>query len=604
MDITEFLAQMMLDLKMTLDTDISTAEATRCVNRAVDDLSRLVPRERIYETTYKNSVVDDSFTTPAATDIDKIVAAMDISASVDGTTASLATTWMDVPRPVKVTITDADNSITRMTLIVRGTDEDGVYVEERFFRHDGKVQTGKVHFYSIYEVEINEIAGNGAADKLDVGTSAGTGIWVALDYPIEPETEYIYSGLLKTGTKYVRDTDYYMDYANGRIQTISGGSMLEGTAYYATYSKSAIGIDISDILPDIFRIVKVVYPVDKVPEQSVAWSIWGNIMVIGSQITGESQKSLDDGEHIAIYYETRHAPPTLVGSGSFTRILDQVVSMGAEGYALLVEAIQYEIQAVTDLASARTKLALTTDIHTQIETALDAATVLLTKDTGYIDLALAKVATYLETNGSTDNAKEVLADITDDIANLRTAIATALAACNTYVDEVDTTDLGQPTVGAEGLLETGDNLINQLNDGKNVPEIYADFSRARTDIAASRVNAALGYIQEATARLANLRTYIDESAGWVAIGQTFLGEASQRLGHVEAHVAEASTRIAEIDRHMEEADKYVSISINDLALSDRFRGEGQIRLNQFFETLRSRAEYRKRTVSVPVRQPA
>ena len=132
MDLTEFRAQLMLDLKMTLDADISTAEANRCVQRAVDDLSRKIPREKIYEVTYKNAVTDDSFVSPAAQSDTSIVNAMDISASVDGATATLASRWNDIPRPVKITLTDANNSITRLTVIVKGTDPDGAYIEERF----------------------------------------------------------------------------------------------------------------------------------------------------------------------------------------------------------------------------------------------------------------------------------------------------------------------------------------------------------------------------------------------------------------------------------------------------------------------------------------
>ena len=199
MDLTEMRAELMLDLKMTLDSEISTAEADRCIRRSVDDLSRHLPRERIYETTYRYAVTDDDFVSPAATDTDKIVDNADISATVDGGTMTLATTWMDVPRPVIVTITDADDSIIRMTIIVKGTDADGSYREERFFRHSGKVQTGKVYFKSISEIEVNEINGNGASDVLDIGTDTYVDIWVQLDNPIKPESESIYSAARKGG---------------------------------------------------------------------------------------------------------------------------------------------------------------------------------------------------------------------------------------------------------------------------------------------------------------------------------------------------------------------------------------------------------------------
>lgn len=575
MDLTEMLAELTKDLKMTLGSEISETEAIRCINRAVDDLSRHIPRERIYEHTWVEAVTDDSFTTPAAANATSLVNAADISATVDGGTLTLVTTWLDVSRPVAFLLTDAGSSITRLTLIIKGIDADGVYREERFYRHNGKSQTGKVYFATIYEVEVNEIAGNGAADTISLGyaspSTTGAEVWVQLDHPVEPDTQTIYSGAGKTGTKYTLDTDYEMDWANGRIRLKSGSSMAAATTYYANYDKHNLMVDISPILTELTRVVKVVYPADKIPEQQVAFSIWENMLTIGSQRSGESQKALEDKEHLAIYYESRHTPPTYVGPGSYPEYLDQVVLIGAGGYALLIEALQYELQAVTDLASARTELGLTTAIHTLVVT------------------ALAKVATYLETNGTTDNAQDVLANVTDDIANLRTAIATALDAANAYLDEVDTTDLGQATVGAEGYLETGDDLINQLNNGKDVPSIYATYSTTRAQHAQVRTQAALGFVQEAVNRLDNIRTYIQESEEWRQIGLTFVNEADSRINEIRAHI--------------EEAAQYQQIIANDMLLSDRFRVEGNARLDKFNELLKSRGEYRKRIVDVSVRQP-
>lgn len=364
MDLTEFLAKLCSDLKMTLGTEISEGEAIRCIERAVDDLSRHMPRERIYELTWVEAVTDDDFTTPATADPDYIVDAYDLKDKVDGQACTLtATPWLDVPRPVAISLTDADNSVTRMTLIVKGLDADGVYREERFYRHNGKSQTGKVYFTYIYEVEINEITGNSAVvatDVLDVGTAApdtaSKEVWIQLDNPVEPGSESVYSGASKTGTKYTLNTDYEMDYANGRIRMKSGGSLAVATTYYANYKRHNLMVDVSAILPELMRIIKVVYPADKTPEQQVAFSIWENMLIIGSQRPGESQKALVDKEHIAIYYETRHTPPTYVGPGSYPEYLDQVVLIGASGYALLVEALQYELQAAGDLTSLGTEL--------------------------------------------------------------------------------------------------------------------------------------------------------------------------------------------------------------------------------------------------------
>ena len=621
MDLNEMMDNLVIDLKMTLDTEISTAEATRCIIRAVDDMSRTLPRERIYEHTWVEAVTDDSFTTPATTNATLIVNAWTFNGESDGATVTIAVYFLDVPRPLAFLITDANNSITRATITVKGTDADGVYREEKFYRKDGKSQTGKVYFSTIFQIILTEVGGSAAAgDTLSIGTAApdtaGKEVWIQLTNPVKPGSESIYSGALKTGTKYTLDTDYHMDYANGRICFLSGGSMAVDTTYYANYDRAQTAIDISSIIPELIRITKVLYPADKIPEQSVAFSVWENMLTLGSPRPGVSQEAMVDKEHIAIFYEAKHAPPTDVGSGSYPEHLDQVVLIGAAGYALLIEAIQYEQQAVTDLAEIRTTLgylgiggASPTFLHALTDTALDKAAVLVTASSGKIDLALTKVALYLETSDTTDNAKDRLAEITDMEAYLRDLIIKlsdgtgAIADANAYLDEVDTTDLGQATVGAEGLLETGDGLINQLNDGENVPALYADYSRARVQIAQARTQAALGYFQQAGVMLSVLRSYIEESNAWRVMGETFIAEAQALMGQVNAIISEASTWIGMMDRLLAEAAQYQEVVVNDMLLSDRFRAEAQIRLNEFHDILRSKAEYRKRVVSVPVRQP-
>jgi len=705
MDITEMLANLATDLKMTLDTEFTTTEGTRAITKAVDELSRHIPRERIYDHTWIQAVIDNTFTTPATEDPDYIVDAMDLpNTLVDRDIATLtATLWLDVPRPITFTLTDGDNSITRMTLIVKGTDAEGVYREERFYRHNGKVQTGKIYFSFIQEIEFNEIIGNVTGDTLDLGTAepdlATGGIWVALSNSVEPGTELIYSGALKTGTKYTLNTDYEMDYANGRIRMKNGGTLADGTTYYANYNRASTSIDISSIIPELIRITKVLYPADSVPEQTVAMSVWKNQLTIGSPRQGVSQETLTDKEHVAIYYEARHAPPTLVSGGSYPELLDEVVLVGACGHVLLMEALQYEHAAVTDLASmrtelgyiggatgilgvqalviaalakvplyletyngddnARTLLARITDEVVNLRTAINGAIAgadtihgaisitTLTANVTAAGAALDKVTTYLANNGG-DDAATILEGVTDDAVNLRTAINAAIGSgSDVFLGKVSSIDLDAATVGAVAWLLEGELLINRLNDGgPDVANKFADYARTKVQIGQARTQAALAYSQEASVRLANLRTYVEEASGWIRIAETFTGEASQRAaagnlvaigervkieqaaGYIaeanmrldnlrtyieesgaynviaETFVVEAQAQIGRIDRYLAEAAQYQEAAGINLILSDRYRAEAQSRLNEFRNVLASKSEYRKRIVSVPVKQPA
>ncbi|KKL48418.1 hypothetical protein LCGC14_2325710, partial [marine sediment metagenome] len=547
--IAHSLADLRIDLK---DSGVlwSDPELTRCLERAVADYSRMVPREMSREITVDAVVTSEGFTTPTAEDTDYFVTTWDISAVSDGDTATLAARRPDVPRPVQVTVTDADTSITQLVIIVKGYDDDDKYIEEFFYLEGGLIQTGQLYFALVTEVEVDEIAGAGAGDEIIVGTGSENGVFVKLaNKPIK------FGSVSFTG--HDKDTDFEMDYYGGRIAMKSGGDLSANTAYtIAEYTKSRIDIDLSTLIDDLIRVDRVEYPVGNVPQQFSKAEVWGTILTLtGSHVT---QGEVSDAEHLVIKYYAPHSAPNDQSSGSYPSYLETTIQQAASAYALFIKALEWEHQAVTDFASARTAMGNLTAAHTLVTAALakvikylenntndDAAAILkdVTDDAAALKTAidaaqdaagtaLAKVITYLETNADPNNAQDILEDIDTDKADLRTAAKTASDAANAYLDEVDTTDLGQATVGAEGLLETGDGLINQLNDGENVPALYADYSRARVQIAQARTQAALGYFQQVGVMLSVLRSYIEESNAWRVIGETFISEAQALMGQV------------------------------------------------------------------------
>ena len=450
------------------------------------------------------------------------------------------------PRRLTVTKTDSDSTITKITITVKGYDQDGNYVEESWYLKDiitsGTAYQGKIYFKRIDLVTLALFDGGGSGDAISVGTGNAYDNFVFLsNKPIRPETEVVTNAA--GTTTYTRDTDYRMDYINGAIKFINGGSMAAATAYLIDYTKSKLGINISSIIPVVTRIQRVEYPVDFIPQQFVSFNITGDFLYIASKRAGQSQEELTNGEHIAIYYERKHMAPGDGSPGSYPDFMDEVITIGAAGYALLTEAMQHELAAATAITS--------------------------------LGSALTNVVKYLNNNSAADLAG-ILQDITDDAADLRSAIVTALNAANGYLDDVDTTDLGKATVGAEAYTESGDNFINLVNVGDRVAEIYADYARARVDIANARVNSAVGYVQEANSRLSNLQTYINQAEGYNQLAQGFIQEAQLRAEAVNGN----------------------------LVLSDRYRTEGLNRLNEFHAILRTRSEYAKRMSSVPVRQPA
>jgi len=182
----------------------------------------------------------------------------------------------------------------------------------------------------IYEVE-NE--------SWTAAASAGT--WVSLaNKPIEYDSEMVKDN---AGVECERDTDYYMDYSNGRITHIDGGKIANGEACTISYKKSRISIDVSGL--DIIRINRVEFPLGKIPQQFVTFDFSEDIITLmGADLL--PQMKVSKGQHVAIHYYTAHSIPTTTSPGSYPRFMDEVIIKGASAYALLMRAIQYYNEGV------------------------------------------------------------------------------------------------------------------------------------------------------------------------------------------------------------------------------------------------------------------
>lgn len=390
-------------------------------------------------------------------------------------------------------------------------------------------------------------------------TSTGSAYSLA-NNPIKPKSETVTNAA--GDTTYTRNTDYTMDYNNGTI-TIAAGD------YLISYTKSKLAFDISDIISTAHRISRVEFPAYQVPQKFINFSTYGNLLYVGPQQSGKNQEELTE-DIIAIYYECGHTAPGENTDGTYPALFNQIIAIGACGYALMMQAIKAEHQAVTDLASMRTELGLTTSLHTKAATALD------------------KIATYLINNSGND-ASGWLTKITTDIGNLRTAVDNALDAADTALANISTKSLDKATTGAEAYLDTGDANLSSVTDAPEA-ERYVNFTTARTNIANARAAQASQYVASAQARMSNLMSYIQQSTGYKDIAIAFAQEASLRL--------------EEIGQHLQEAAQWGESVQGDLVLSDRYRTEGQARLNEFEYKLRNKMEYRKRTATVSLRQPA
>jgi len=599
-DRTRMRADLRLDLK---DSGAlwSDAELDRCIERAFSDVGRVMPKQEILEETLVFTVTDESVTAPIDTDTNRVVAAQTLNGVSAGGTFTIAAS-PDVPRPLTYLITDANASITDFHIIVKGTDQDDKAVEEHYHFGGGLSQTGKQIFKTVHEVELDAVAGTAAAaDVLDIGVAAFTDDWVYLaNSPLKFQSETITNSA--GTTTYTRDTDYYIDWLGGRIKVISGGSITAAQALLVDYTKSRIAVNISN-LGDIIRIERVEYPVGQLPQVFVTFTTWADwLYVTGDPDAGQVQ--MTDKEHVGIYYLKPWSQPSNYTPSDLPSFLEDTAILDASAYALMIYVLKKAHQVATDTASARTALGSASTAHTNLET------------------ALTNLKKYLDNNTDAD-AAGILQDITDDAAELRTKIIVAADAANTYLDEVDTTDL----VGYEGVwadevkhiltqagipnaedlmeevfVDSSVDLVNKVNVGKDVPENFRRqaetalsmakaWAEKRKDFlqgATARTNAAMGYVQEMSQRITSLRTYIEQSEGYTNISALFAREAEARVGLVVQRLNEAAGYEAAADR--------------ETAIADRFRVEAIERRNEAWSVWSDPQKFIGSIMTVPVRQ--
>ena len=592
-----------LQMRANLRTDLkdsgalwSDAELNRSIERAFSDLSRFLPDEKIYEDSLHFTVTGESVTFPAATSTDAVVAAESLAASTAGDLCTIDG-QPDVPRPLRYTVTDADNSITGLTLIVDGIDKDDQALQEiqHYTKGDDKVWNGKKYFKAVYSVELNQIVGNAAADVLDIGCGAYTDVWVYLDNsPLKWGSE---TATDDASNSLTRNTDFYIDYANGRVKAIAGANIDAAEVCTFAYKKSQIGIDLS-CLSDLIRVQRVEYPVGNIPQCYVVGDTFGKYYIVTGEAEGGEQQQMAENKQYRIYYDARRQIPGEYSPSSAPAFLEDTILLAAGAYALYIYALKQEHQTTTDVASARTSLESADNAHTALDT------------------ALTNIKKYLDNNIDAD-AAGILASITTDVASLRTAITAAADAMNVYLDVVGaatTGDLAKADLvranymGAvanyvdggtapdiKKYLDDGDALLNTVavgGEGQDVPLAYKEYAQATYNSlvaaherdrsfyqqnATARTNAAMGYANETAQRLSNLRSYINQAEGYTAIANTFATEAEHRS--------------ADIVSYLQQASQYTGAAGVDIALADRFRAEADERRNEVYSIWRDRKQY-------------
>lgn len=592
--------QMRSDLRLDLSDSGSTwsdPQLNRCIERSVSDLSRYLPRQRSWEKWFNFAITNETFVAPADTSATRVVNAHDLNDVSAGDKCTIAT-QPDVPRHLTVLLTDANLGITLLTLIIRGTDQDDNAVQETFhLSNRNQSATGVKIFKTVEDVEVDQFSGTGVTgDTLSVGIGAFTDTWIYLaNKPIKYRSDTNCDD--NSSTTYARGTDYEMDYLNGRVRAVSGGSIATGATVYIDYTIDKVTVDISS-LPDFIRVESAVYPVGQVPQSEVHVELWGEMLTV--QLEGE----MGEDYSLLVKYYAAHLVPSDWHPGTVPEFLENTVLLVAGAYALYIFAVKHRLQAATDLTTARTQLGLAATAHTGLGT------------------ALTNLIKYLNNNSDAD-AAGLLKRITDDAANLRTKInvaldaaATAIGASGTSITNADAvwavyaTNPNYLNGGSEPdvlqYLTTGDALLNKVTtgaEGEETPREYRGFAQTTKDAligafeqkradfirdATVQVNQALSLVQEATQRLSNIRTYIEESTGYAGIANTF--------------AREVESRVAEITSYTQESLSYMRSAEAETVLGDKFQEDADNRRNEVYTIWRDRQQYIGDPTSVALRQ--
>jgi hypothetical protein len=529
----------------------STTEIDRACERAVSDLSRFLPREKVYEVTLSKTVTKEAVTLAAA----------------HGTYKALTY------KNIKV-----------------GTEK--VYIKRGDLDGDGDVDSDDLAYLATYVATPTAVpSGAGIttlaefrlrADADANGTISGT-----------VDDAYMDTLIAATGTQLYyqvkRDVDYTIDYSNGQITSISGGLMSISKVYYVDYEKLTLAVDISS-LTDMIRVNEVEW-VGQIPRALCSTHVSGNTLFIDG-VDGESQDEMGVGDHIAIRYDAVHANLDSAVSSTHPGFLDNTICTLAAAYCLFEASVKRTGQSATDIASARTAMAITATLAATLQAS--------------ITTALAAVA-----SNSAAGAARIAAIVTD-AANLRTAANTALDALNAYVDIVGATGTGDLHVAADVnsdvdtymstnsevsilyYLKLGSPKILTLNlsgEGQEVAQSYLQYAQGanlivaalnsrRTDYinqANARVSAALAYAQEAATRLSNLRSYIEEANAYTGVANVYARQAEAALVQVQTFISTAQ--------------RYVENASGELVIADRYRQEAIERRDEVYKIWADRKQY-------------
>jgi hypothetical protein len=317
-----------------------------------------------------------------------------------------------------------------------------------------------------------------------------------------------------------------------------------------------------------FEIEAVEYPVDDYPPKHIQFDYNEGLPNFLRLLVDDEP---DSNELVRIWWNGPHTCNDTVST--VPKKHDWIISLGCEGYALLLRAVQEANNVISDMASLRT-LVGTTLSFTDAET------------------ALALVATELGLVGASFVTPDFTAAETAIAAGVPDIAATLALAEGVWADEVDhLTDSGGTDVEAATIyLTAGQARLNKFNKGREVPQQYALFVEKALEIASHWAKKREDFLTEAQ-RQVDAAGAAAQAAG-VAVNQQNvaiqggLGEAQRHIDAAHAAAAAAAQWIQEQSIRTQQAQSYIGNITQGVLATQMYRQDGLERIGRFKDALK------------------
>jgi hypothetical protein len=378
-------------------------------------------------------------------------------------------------------------------------------------------------------------------------TDASPGKWVSLSRcPIQYGSERVTNS---DGTiSYTVNTDYEMDYFNGRIRHLSGGSMASNTTHKISYTLHQSAIDLSkaikdasvtdlDGVEDVLRVARIEYPYGNYPADFIKASIWGSKLFITAQ-TQQGQNKLSSARHVVLYLHARQKPPRSNAPATYPDILDEIVIKGSIAYALDTLAMKHRLQSSADNSSARATLASMGSIHTEITNLSNRALV-------YHDLAKAsldQITTYI------NNSVSHLSSATTQATSMRSRLSAVAGALSDIKTEIDNSRI-HLTGSTESATSSLSSVSGILTD---IDAALANFTSTITD-ADTALDQVGALISGAITQLGSAESQLTTANGELTTAKDKLSTVEAQLTSAEAQLTNVSTVLSNLTTRLDNA---------------------------------------------------